>query len=487
MGLLRLSLKRCFLYVFCATVMILLVMNVRQKELWHSIRADGQSQSIRPLPDTNKIKTKLSLPLKTKKPSTVIPRVRSITQDKRFNKILELSNVTGTTSLPEAIPDFSDPSKRPWYMKGGTKRPVPAVKSKRTGRRIARLWPDEDQNDDRITNQLMFIPPDYDKSSERRPKKIMIPHGMNEAKVGGELFQWLGCPVSNCVITRDNPDSADLILFKDYVTHIGRRSPNQIWMLYFLECPYHTQAVKNAIVNLTATYRRDSDIVAPYERWQYYDPRVTQISQTFNYAANKTKKVAWFVSNCHARNQRMQYAKELSKYIQVDIYGACGSLRCSRSQAQTCFEMLDIDYKFYLAFENSNCRDYITEKFFVNGLGHNILPIVMGAHPTDYAKSAPYRSYIHVDEFESPRELADYLHRLDRDDELYNSYFKWKGTGEFINTYFWCRVCAMVHDERPPKYYKDVNEWWRGDDVCTLNSWRENENHELLNNLVKED
>jgi hypothetical protein len=32
--------------------------------------------------------------------------------------------------------------------------------------------------------------------------------------------------------------------------------------------------------------------------------------------------------------------------------------------------MLDEDYKFYLAFENSNCKDYITEKFFVNGLGY---------------------------------------------------------------------------------------------------------------------
>lgn len=81
------------------------------------------------------------------------------------------------------------------------------------------------------------------------------------------------------------------------------------------------------------------------------------------------KQVAWFVSNCHPRNQRMHYARELSKYIQVDIYGACGSLRCPRSQSQTCFDMLDEDYKFYLAFENSNCKDYITEKFFVNGLG----------------------------------------------------------------------------------------------------------------------
>ena len=73
----------------------------------------------------------------------------------------------------------------------------------------------------------------------------------------------------------------------------------------------------------------------------------------------------------------------------VDIYGACGPFRCARSSADKCFSLLvssiivwsrndeftwisqfqDNDYKFYLAFENSNCQDYITEKFFVNGLG----------------------------------------------------------------------------------------------------------------------
>ena len=36
-----------------------------------------------------------------------------------------------------------------------------------------------------------------------------------------------------------------------------------------------------------------------------------------NVAANKTKAVAWFVSNCGARNGRLAYAKELQKYIQV--------------------------------------------------------------------------------------------------------------------------------------------------------------------------
>jgi Glycosyltransferase family 10 (fucosyltransferase). len=97
---------------------------------------------------------------------------------------------------------------------------------------------------------------------------------------------------------------------------------------------------------------------------------------------------------------------------------------------------------------------------------------VMGARPEDYARTAPYRSYIHVDEFESPEELAAYLHRLDMDDDLYNSYFRWKGTGEFVNTYFFCRLCAMLHDDFPIKSYRDVNDWWRGPGICTGGSWR---------------
>ena len=34
-------------------------------------------------------------------------------------------------------------------------------------------------------------------------------------------------------------------------------------------------------------------------------------------AGNKTKMVAWFVSNCNARNRRLEYARELAKHVQV--------------------------------------------------------------------------------------------------------------------------------------------------------------------------
>ena len=70
----------------------------------------------------------------------------------------------------------------------------------------------------------------------------------------------------------------------------------------------------------------------------------------------------------------------------------------------------------------------VTQKtnFFSFFSSHDVIPIVMGARPEDYAKSAPYKSFIHVDDFDGPKELAEYLHKIDQDDQLYNEYFKWK-------------------------------------------------------------
>lgn len=87
-----------------------------------------------------------------------------------------------------------------------------------------------------------------------------------------------------------------------------------------------------------------------------------------NYAKNKTKQVAWFVSNCNPNSNRTNYATELSKHILVDIFGSCGTLECPRSIEDQCFQMLDKEYKFYLAFENAHCVYYITEKLFKNAL-----------------------------------------------------------------------------------------------------------------------
>jgi hypothetical protein len=44
----------------------------------------------------------------------------------------------------------------------------------------------------------------------------------------------------------------------------------------------------------------------------------------------KTKLVAIMVSNCGGRNRRWEYVRQLRKHVPVDVYGACGNLRCVR-------------------------------------------------------------------------------------------------------------------------------------------------------------
>lgn len=423
----RLSLRRVFLCVLCCGGAVFLILSIHQRWTW---------------------------------PPTVSPPARTTEAQISAAQILISSHVHTEPALKEEV------RKKPWYFSGGLEFPEPSKGE-------SDLFPDQFDGD-RVIQQLMYVPENYEEFDE--PSKIILTYnglGTWGQKSGSVAFH--GCPVNRCTLVTDKARAvdADAILYKDHFIHPGQARPSkQIWILYLLECPYHTQLIKFPnVFNWTATYRKDSDLVTPYERWTYYDPQVTQKPQLRDYAANKTKKVAWFVSNCGARNGRLAYARELGKYISVDIYGTCGPLKCPRTDYR-CFEILEREYKFYLAFENSNCRDYITEKFYVNGLGQAVLPIVMGARPEDYEKSAPQGSYIHVDDFNSPIELAAYLHRLDKDDDLYNSYFRWKGTGEFINTYFWCRLCAMLHSPLSARHYEDINDWWRGPGVCTGSSWR---------------
>ena len=239
------------------------------------------------------------------------------------------------------------------------------------------VWPDNEFYDnDRILNQLKFTPlPQQGNGGDIPPlKKILVYSGVGGwgVKRGRQQFIDQKCRVDTCEITESKNDAAtaDAVLLQHPTKPWTTRPPHQIWILFMLESPYHTPGLSafSNVINWTATYRHDSDIVAPYERFTPYNENVLTLPQNRSYAKGKNKQVAWFVSNCGGRNNRRGYADELAKYINVDIYGACGKHKCPRHSAEKCFEMLNKDYKFYLAFENSNCRDYITEKFFVNGL-----------------------------------------------------------------------------------------------------------------------
>uniref|UniRef100_A0A5K3FXN6 Fucosyltransferase n=1 Tax=Mesocestoides corti TaxID=53468 RepID=A0A5K3FXN6_MESCO len=84
-----------------------------------------------------------------------------------------------------------------------------------------------------------------------------------------------------------------------------------------------------------------------------------------HYHKQRTKLIAWVVSNHSPRNNRKEYAKAIAKFIPVDIYGRQGK---QFPPGRDLFQWLSENYKFYLAFENSNCKYYITEKATVNAL-----------------------------------------------------------------------------------------------------------------------
>ena len=172
--------------------------------------------------------------------------------------------------------------------------------------------------------------------------------------------------------------------------------------------------------------------------------------------AKKTKApVAWMVSNCNTRSRRASYVRELQKYIDIDIYGNCGTLKCGnkRDRQVECYDMIQKNYKFYLSFENSECIDYVTEKL-ANVLDLDLVPIVLGG--TNYTRDSPPHSVIDVYNFQSPRELALYINELDNNMDKYLEYFKWKTkykvvNGSVANPSSYCKLCDILHDKKFPK------------------------------------
>lgn len=135
-----------------------------------------------------------------------------------------------------------------------------------------------------------------------------------------------------------------------------------------------------------------------------------------------------------------------------------------------CFERMSKEYKFYLAFENSFCNEYVTEKFFrVFNTKMSLVPIVMGA--ANYSKIAPQHSYINVKDFKSPKHLANYIKYLISNEDAYLDYFWWRmfySLGPLVkdrNTAV-CQMCQMLHEGKVRSKSYDMMSWWRGKNQC---------------------
>ncbi|KRX67853.1 Glycoprotein 3-alpha-L-fucosyltransferase A [Trichinella sp. T9] len=197
---------------------------------------------------------------------------------------------------------------------------------------------------------------------------ILLERSATQLDESGSKEIMASCLVNNCELTNhlDPGVVPDAVIFHDNPPILSRtKSPLNTRSFYYL----------NDMVNWTATYRLDSDLPNPYGLYgqiptdlsSQIDPDLVQL------LAGKTRLIAWLVSNCYTMNHREAYVHELAKHVQVDVYGTCSGRPCPwQGLSRNCSSMLRNDYKFYLAFENSNCRHYITEKLFINALQYNL-------------------------------------------------------------------------------------------------------------------
>lgn len=220
------------------------------------------------------------------------------------------------------------------------------------------IWPDEQcqfVHTDRIVNQLRL---------QRKVSGNNFKIFTSGFESSPTYFETESCPVNRCQFTQ-NPTEADAVIFpnSDVLNYKSLENVRfrQIWIAYLLESPINTydrrfeRSYRGVLeFNWTASYRDDSDLVTPYSKFVPFSSEAGNIKEAIELshlkrqrernlptgyrqmilrkyatASDKHKKliesklgrVAWFASNCYSKNDRLEYARELAKYIPVDIYG----------------------------------------------------------------------------------------------------------------------------------------------------------------------
>ncbi|EDO42842.1 predicted protein, partial [Nematostella vectensis] len=231
---------------------------------------------------------------------------------------------------------------------------------------------------------------------------------------------------------------------------LAKQKPRaQRWIYFALESPKYNPDAKwlNNLFHWTLTYRRDSDFYSPYGYYYRVSHGVKHTDRTIARIVNKKDRfVMWAASHCGLERER--FIKQLSKYIPVDVYGICAKKmgikeagKC-KMDAPECTE-LKKRYKFQLGFENSNCLDYITEKYWA-ALKLGIVPIVIGGSKYDSSVAVP-GSYINALEFSSVKALADHLIYLNRNEEAYKEYHYWRKKYRTVTLAPWtCTLCSAL-------------------------------------------
>uniref|UniRef100_A0A0K0F0S1 Fucosyltransferase n=1 Tax=Strongyloides venezuelensis TaxID=75913 RepID=A0A0K0F0S1_STRVS len=266
----------------------------------------------------------------------------------------------------------------------------------------------------------------------------------------GKSRFYLKCPLyKECKYSSSQRDVkiADVLLFKDFSSnqnHIPKyRDPKQLYVYVNFEPKLiMDKKIKEGykwkhknFFNMTYTYSSKSDIQKTYYgEWtkgpikkgfrKYY--RNVSVVPSINDIKKKKKYIVWTVSDCQTASKREEDIEMLKKFIPVNQFGSCNDRIFKYGFFSKQFQNLYEKHYFYIALENSDCKDYVSEKYF-SRVYFNSIPIV--GYRKKYEKIAPNNSFIAMDDFKGPKEMAEYLYFLIKNKTEYLKYFDYRKEG----------------------------------------------------------
>ena len=355
--------------------------------------------------------------------------------------------------------------------------------------------------DNNVTDDKLIRTFSNEYFQKKKLKRILMwkPHA-NKDIVENENECLKNCPVK-CTVTGDkndvaNVDAVDFHLRSLWTKSwsIGTRStiqfpkyrqPHQVWIITNLEPPqnlYGDLKVFNRLFNWTRWYRTDATILWPYG----FGHKLNEMERKYatnqlmkrNIFKEKTKGIVGRISNCVAPSNRLQTIREMRKYLEIDMQGLCFGNPCGKpgdELDENCNSDLK-KYKFYIAFENNNCKDYVTEKYWYS-LNRDQIPIV-NWKSIDKSLVIP-ESYINIYDFKDVKSAADFIRRTGENETLYNRFFEWKKNYENRGLCSSCEICKALHDGEKPAQVVDNLDGWVRDDICEKLGVRKNQGRYL--------
>ncbi|XP_028320097.1 alpha-(1,3)-fucosyltransferase 4-like [Gouania willdenowi] len=268
---------------------------------------------------------------------------------------------------------------------------------------------------------------------------------------------WKQFQINGCMITDDKHAyrQVDAVIFHHRDIGNGRarmptepRPRSQKWIWLNHESPTNSPGLQqfDRVFNLTMTYRVDSDIYIPYGHLIPVVNGSGSLDQTTS-LHRPSRLLAWVVSDWSDSHARVSFYNELKRYVNIDVYGSAG--KPLKKGIEAVLELLR-DYMFYLAMENSQHTDYITEKLW-NAVRAGAIPVVLGPSRQSYERLLPPEAFIHVDDFPTVEELAQYLNKVMQNPDLMKHHLSWRQNYSVhlsTRNELYCDACEVVRRTR---------------------------------------